>query len=87
MWLPRMMPPPKPCTASVSSRQSNVLCWITTPGADVRMQYGDEQCRNVESAIATPVAVAREVHRDARAAGAAVEVQMPGTRRRSRSRR
>ena len=39
------------------------------------MQYGEEQCRNVESSTATPVAVAREVHRDAGAARTAVELQ------------
>src|SRR3954447_14578227 len=58
MWLARMTPPPKPCTASVSSRLSSVLCWIKTSGDEVRMQYGDEQCRNVESTTATAVAVA-----------------------------
>ena len=76
MWLPRMMPPPKPCTASVSSRLSNVLCWITTSGENVRMQYGDEQCRNVESMTVTPGGRG-EVHDHTRAAGAAVEVQRP----------
>ena len=58
MWLARITPPPKPCTASLSSRSSKVLCWITTSGDSVRMQKGDEQCRNVESMMTTPVAVA-----------------------------
>ena len=58
MWLPRMMPLPKPCTASVSSSESNVLCSITTPGPVALMQNGEEQCRNVESAIVTEAAVA-----------------------------
>ena len=58
MWLARITPPPKPCTASVLSSESKVLCWITTSAENVRMHQGEEQCRNVESAITTPGAVA-----------------------------
>ena len=39
------------------------------------MQYGDEQCRNVESMMTTPVARGGDVHRDAGTARAAVDVQ------------
>src|SRR5665647_1293153 len=56
MRLPRMTPPPKPCTASVSSRLSKLLPWITTSGDDVLMQYGEAQYRNTELTTWTPVA-------------------------------
>src|SRR6478672_1422896 len=51
-----MTPPPKPCTASESSRSSKTLCSMSTSGEEARMHIGEAQCWNVEFLITTPSA-------------------------------